>query len=81
MANQISILTEYPAALWECFHDDPIVAKYRLLLGRLVYQLLTATKRDRAAILARKERVQRQIKGRQIQLLKSGLVATQRGYA
>lgn len=73
MANDTKILTEYPATLWECFHDDPIVAKYRRLLGRLVYQVLTASKRNRPAILARKEQVQRQIKGRQIQLLKSGL--------
>jgi hypothetical protein len=70
MAN----LIEIPADLWQMYHDDPIVAKYRLLLGRLVYQVLTAPKRDRKAIIARKEQVQRQIRGRQIKLLKSGVV-------
>lgn len=63
MANDTKVLIEIPTNLWEYFHDDPIVAKYRLLLGRLVYQLLTASKRNRPAILARKEQVQRQIRG------------------
>lgn len=74
---QTKILTEVPADLWLMFHNDPIVAKYRLILGRLVYELFIAPKSDRPAILARKEQVHRQIKGRQIQLFKSGMT----GYA
>jgi len=41
------------------------------LLGHIVYRLLIAPKRDRAALIARKDQLHRQIRGRQIQLLKA----------
>jgi hypothetical protein len=57
------------------FHDDPLIGKYLLRLGKLVMESLTCPKDLRSELLpeieARKAQIHRQIKGRRIQLLKS----------
>lgn len=64
-------LIEVPADLSLMFHDDPIVAKYRVLLGLVVLKLFMASKRDRKELIARKDQIHRQIRGRQIRLYRA----------
>jgi hypothetical protein len=71
MQQTTTLLVEVPTDLHNMFHDDPIVGKYRALLGNIVYRLFMAPKRDRAALVARKDQIHRQIRGRQIQLLRA----------
>jgi hypothetical protein len=69
--QQTTTLIEVPADLSHMYHDDPIVGKYRALLGHVVYKLLIAAKRDRPALLARKAQIHRQIRGRQVRLYRA----------
>jgi hypothetical protein len=71
MQQTTTLLVEVSTDLTHLFNDDPIVGKYRALLGNIVYRLLMAPKRDRAALIDRKALIHRQIRGRKIQLLKA----------
>jgi hypothetical protein len=71
MQKQNTLLVETPTNLWALFHDDPIVAKYRRILGQLVAARFLCSKSDYALISDRVAVIHRQIKGRQIALLKA----------
>lgn len=71
MHQPTNLLIEVPADMWALFHDDKIVTKYRRILGQLVAARFLSPKRDLKIINERIELIHRQIRGRQISLLKA----------
>lgn len=71
MTQSTTLLVEAPADLHLMFLDHPTILKYRRKLAALVVERTIASKRDRSEIQEEIDVIHRQIRGRQIRLLKA----------
>lgn len=71
MTQSTTLLVEAPADLHFMFLDHPTILKYRRKLAALVIERMIVPKRDRKEIQEEIDVIHRQIRGRQIRLLKA----------